>query len=165
MVNSPPELSQLRDIHLPDPISWWPLAPGWYLLLLIILIFVTILFLIVGRYYRNGRAKRQALHLLDQYLKDYQRAPDLSTSIFSTNIAELLKRVALAYYPRSQVASLQGDAWIQFLNCTAKGVDFYSVREALLELPYQPGKKYDLRPLFTVARQWIKRQRGKLCLN
>ncbi len=24
------ELARLRDIHLPDPVSWWPLARGVY---------------------------------------------------------------------------------------------------------------------------------------
>ncbi|MBT3527943.1 MAG: DUF4381 domain-containing protein, partial [Porticoccaceae bacterium] len=28
-------LAELRGIHLPDPISWWPLAPGWWVLIVI----------------------------------------------------------------------------------------------------------------------------------
>ena len=35
-INANP-LDQLRDIHLPEPISWWPLAPGWWLLIIIAL--------------------------------------------------------------------------------------------------------------------------------
>ena len=27
-------LAQLRDIQLPEPISWWPLAPGWWVLII-----------------------------------------------------------------------------------------------------------------------------------
>ena len=30
-------LSQLADIHLPDPVSIWPLAPGWWLVIVLIL--------------------------------------------------------------------------------------------------------------------------------
>ena len=28
-----PEQIPLRDLHLPDAISWWPLAPGWWIVL------------------------------------------------------------------------------------------------------------------------------------
>ena len=26
----------LRDLHLPDPIGWWPLAPGWWFVLVLV---------------------------------------------------------------------------------------------------------------------------------
>ena len=37
MENDP--LAQLRDIHLPEPILWWPLAPGWWVLIVLYFIF------------------------------------------------------------------------------------------------------------------------------
>jgi hypothetical protein len=163
MLKSSPELAQLRDIHLPEAIGWWPLAPGWYLLGLFLLTLGVLGGLVTYRRYAHGRAKREAQHLLKCYQQQYQQ--QANSQLFSAKISELLKRVALVYYPREQVASLQGEAWITFLNNTAKGVDFYCVREALLELPYQPSKKYDLQSLFKLAQAWIKRQRGQPCLN
>ena len=30
------QLKDLRDIHLPDPVSIWPLAPGWWALMILV---------------------------------------------------------------------------------------------------------------------------------
>ena len=155
-------LTQLRDIHQPDPIGWWPLAPGWYLLILVFVITCLLIGFFIHRYYFNGRAKREALRALVTYQKQYEE--DENSQLLSARISEVLKRVALAYYPRTRVASLQGDAWIMFLNSTAKGVNFNSVRVQLLELPYRPSKSYPLQPLVNVARKWIIKQ-GKPCSN
>lgn len=161
MVNSQ-ELAQLREIHLPDPIGWWPLAPGWYLLAIGSIIGLVIIMMWLRRCYLNGQAKREALRLLSIYQQQYR--PEVDSQLMSARLSGLLKRVALAYYPREKVARLQGDEWIDFLNKTSKKMDFSLVRVALLEQPYNPTNKHDLSLLFSMARTWIKR-RGRPCLN
>ena len=156
------ELAQLHDIHLPESIGWWPLAPGWYVLtLLLIILLVTVIFL-MSRYYLNGRARRQALRLLMTYQQSYPK--QANSQLSAARVSELLKRVALVYFPRAKVASLQGEAWIVFLNDTSKGLDFNNVRQELLEAPYQPVMEHDLQLLFNQARAWISQRRGS-CLN
>ena len=159
---NPQELAQLRDIHLPDAISWWPLAPGWYLLFILVLVMVLIISMRFTNYYLNGRAKRHALRLVDAYLQEYRTHGNAQLS--AARLSELLKRVALVYFPRKNVAGLQGEAWIAFLNSTSKALDFYNVRNELLHMPYQPAITGDLHLLFTMTRTWIKQRRG-VCLN
>lgn len=155
-------LGELRDIHLPEPISWWPLAPGWYVVgLLVIITLLTMVYFLV-RYYKNTRAKRQALRLLTDYRQQYEG--EGNSQLSAARVSELLKRVALVYFPRSKVASLQGHEWIAFLNSSSKGLDFEQVRTELLDVPYQPMKPHDLNRLFQMAHQWI-RQRRRPCLN
>lgn len=150
-------LAQLHDIHLPQAIGMWPLAPGWYVLLgLFCLVFLSVS-IIAWRYYAHGLAKRQALRTLARYEIEYHQ--DQNSQRSSAAISELLKRVALAYYPREQVASLQGEAWLNFLNQMSKDVDFNRVRDALLVCPYQPKAQQDLNLLFDLARRWIRARR------
>ncbi|CDZ76004.1 hypothetical protein BN59_00268 [Legionella massiliensis] len=155
-------LAKLHDIHLPELIGWWPLAPGWYLLLLIALLVLGLIIYWVHRSHKHRRAKLQALVLLQGYEQEYQDEANSQQS--SMKVSELLRRVALAYYPREEVASLQGEAWLNFLTKTSKGIDFNTLSNYLLALPYQPSKPVDLGPLFDNARRWIK-QRGVPCSN
>ena len=158
----PDELANLRDVHLPAPIGYWPWAYGWTITGFLLLIAGGVLFFFLKRHYLNTRAKRQALKLLNTYQQQYVAATN--TQVTAARISELLKRVALAYFPRSRVASLQGDQWLVFLNETGRGVDFTTVSEELLYLPYQPSKTHDLNALFDISRQWIS-QRSGACLN
>ncbi|KTD42691.1 DUF4381 domain-containing protein [Legionella parisiensis] len=155
-------LAQLKDIHLPTPIGWWPLAPGWYVLLGLVLFLVIILAYWIYKKYRNALAKKHALLLLDTYQKEYEEKHNGTQS--SARISELLRRVALVYYPREQVASLHGEKWLNFLNETSKGIDFNLVKDLLLDAPFKTGETMDLKPLFSTAQLWIK-QRGVPCSN
>lgn len=155
-------LTKLHDIHLPKAIAWWPLAPGWYLLTIILLALLVALVYYFRRRYLNSRPRQQALQLLARYQQEYQKGA--SSQQTAAKISELLRRVALVYFSREQVASLQGEAWLSFLNHTAKSVDFNKLQQALIVQPYQTLEATDLEPLFTATRTWIK-QRGRPCLN
>ena len=119
---TPKELAQLRDIHLPEAIGWWPIAPGWYILAVLLIMMVSALVFFLRRHYLQGRVKRQALREWVMYHQEYQQ--EQHSQISAAKLSELLKRVALMYFPRNEVASLQGDAWIVFLNQTSKQLDF-----------------------------------------
>jgi hypothetical protein len=155
-------LAQLKDIHLPPPIGWWPLAPGWYVVMSLIFIWVVCCLYCAYQRYLNGRPKKQALVLLDLYAIQY--AKEGTTQATSARISELLKRVALVYYPRQQVASIHGQEWIDFLNTTSKKLDFESVKTMLLDSPFKPNEPINLNPLITLAKLWIK-QRTVPCSN
>lgn len=155
-------LASLRDIHMPAPIGWWPPAMGWIILgvLLILLLLGMAGFLI--HYIMNSRAKRHALRLLETYRDAYLKQQN--AQLTSARISELLKRVALVYYPRKKTASLAGEQWIAFLNETSKQLDFNSVSVLLIEIPYRSSAECDVLPLFDLAQQWIKQRSGR-CLK
>lgn len=155
-------LANLRDIHMPVPIGWWPPAYGWIILGVLALFLVSALIGFLIYYVINNRAKRQALRLLETYRDAYSKQKN--AQLTSARISELLKRVALVYYPREKAASLSGEAWLTFLNQTSKRLDFHSVSVLLLECPYKPSVEQDLSPLFHLAQQWIKQRRGR-CLK
>ncbi|RUR13837.1 DUF4381 domain-containing protein [Legionella sp. km772] len=155
-------LAQLKDIHLPTSVGIWPLAPGWYVLIIVFFILMAGLSFVAYRRYLNARAKKQALVLLQSYVQQYEQ--DRNSQLASARISELLKRVALVYFPRQQVASIHGQEWINFLNATSKGLDFEAVKTMLLDSPFKPNEQIDLKPLISQATLWIK-QRRELCLN
>lgn len=156
-------LADLRDIHMPPPVGIWPLAPGWYGV--IILAILALAGVLIGLYYRYPHllVKRQAQRLLKQYKQDFWVSKN--TDEACSKVSSLLKRVAIAYFPRSEVAGLQGQAWLNFLNSTASNIDFKAVETQLLLAPYQNrNQDHDMELFFNYAEAWIK-QRGKLCLS
>ena len=98
-------LDKLRDIFIPDPPPFWPPAPGVWVALGI----VVLMALLAGwRLYANRKrnAYRKAGLLL------------LGNARTSYDVSVVMKRVALAAFPREQVASLYGDDWAVFLHRT-----------------------------------------------
>lgn len=97
-------LAELKDIHLPDPISWWPLAIGWWLLLAIIIILAAVLIAKYRQHRQKTLIKRAALAQLAR--------EDLSTQ----ELLSLLKSSCMNYYPRIDCAQLYGPQLSQYLT-------------------------------------------------
>ena len=73
-------------------------------------------------------------------------------------IADILRRAALAAWPRERVASLTGPDWLAFLENT--GGDFSGAAGAeLIAAPYRSGAASASPALRTAAEQWLRRHR------
>lgn len=148
-------LADLRDIHLPEPVSWWPPAPGWWLLAALTLVVIAGL-LWLWRYRRRSTPRRAALAELARLRAAFRRDGD-GTAV-ATGISALLRRLALAHFPRTQVAGLVGDAWLQFLDRTGGDNQFSAgPGRALIRAPYRPTEAFEIEALLNVVETWIKR--------
>lgn len=150
-------LAQLKDIHLPNPINWWPPAPGWWVVMIMVALVMSWFSWRSWRWWQAMKPKRQALKILEKI--EQQSKASTSVSDVCAQISQLLRRVALTYYPVSDVAGLKNDAWIAFLNTHSKNVNFNAVREHLLVYPYTNNVQASLNPLFDRTRTWIKQRR------
>ncbi|KGJ86732.1 DUF4381 domain-containing protein [Colwellia psychrerythraea] len=96
---------QLHDIHLPEQISNFPIAPGWWLLLALLMISAVWLYRKRKQVMRINACKKQALAVL-------ANNPKLSAK----ECIALLKWAAMQYVNRQQLAKLYGTDFQQFLT-------------------------------------------------
>jgi hypothetical protein len=150
----PNPLDQLRDIHLPEPISWWPPAPGWWLLALSVCALLGWLLTWLYRRYRANSYRREALHQLQQLQSDSDPQEQLQALFI------LLKQTANCAYPNRYPSSLTIDAFVEFLKFSCHKAVFNDMHTDLQVLLYgkqQSDQAVDLERLFKDAQVWIKK--------
>jgi hypothetical protein len=146
-----PEEIPLRDLHLPEVIGWWPLAPGWWVVFALLAIGIGLLVRHYLRTYARGAARRHALRQLNELTAQFDRHRDAVA--FSSSLSELLRRTMLAYAPRQEVAGLTGDEWLAWLDRDLEQPRFQGdTGRKLLELPYRrPGDEVSAMDLVDVV--------------
>ena len=157
-MNTQDPLAQLRDIHLPQAISWWPPAIGWWLLGLLALLLVALLFYCLRRYYLATAFRREGKRLLLQLYRLWQREGDSQGYLQGVN--EVLKRTALLRFPGEDTASLSGERWTNFLDRQFDAEGKFS-GGPLSHGPYAPGEhgREDLAEVQRLALRWVNRRR------
>jgi len=135
-------LQNLHDIVVPDAVSWWPLAPGWWALIVLVLALALVLAIRSLRRWRADAYRRAALRELG--LAD---GPD--------TIAAILRRTALAIAPRETVAALHGPAWTRWLEESSPHPVPAELTRSLSEGLYGPGP-CEVEPLRRFAADWIR---------
>jgi hypothetical protein len=152
MMDSQDPLAALRPLHAPEPIPWWPPAPGWWLLAgLVVAGILGVL------WWRRRMAPRSAAMAELASLAARTRDPVEQAA----GVNQLLKRYALVCWPRPGVASLTGEAWLEFLDEHGGAGDFsQGPGRALLQLPYG-GTGPGADQLITLARRWIRANRPR----
>jgi hypothetical protein len=155
----------LHDIVLPEPVSWMPQTIGWAIVLAILLMVALVLAIRMRRRWRANAYRRRALGELDRI---ESAAREADPQIALADLPELIKRTALAQYPRPSIAALSGKPWLRFLDESYGGSGFSDgpVRH-LLSLTYGPRDALDVTPeesgaLIALVRQWVRRHRVRV---
>lgn len=153
-----PSIDQLRELPLPEPISYLPQTWGWAVVGIVLLWALGWIAWFSWRRWRDNLYRRQALLELDRIAQ----AGRLGREAYR-DVPALLKRVAVSM-PHSDrsVAALHGEAWIAFLR-ESNGHGFTPEMASLLaSLAYGPNSVLNAIPaeafdqLIRAARDWIE---------
>lgn len=153
---STPSPQDLRGIHLPEAIPGWPVAPGWWLLMAIIL-FLALLIFQKWRRKRRFKVKNQAIDEALTMIKGLYSSPQEQVV---KELSRILRRVAVTIYGRKRIAGLVGEEWLSFLDQKMKGQAFTEgVGRGFADLPYQNKTVKETQQLIALAEKWVRWQR------
>ena len=157
----------IDEIILPEAISWWPSAPGWNVLAVIVFAWLMLRAIRWAKRWWSNRYRRQALQQLEQL----QQQPGKQLQDVVSVLPYYIKVTALQAYPRQDVASLSGNDWLAFLDAQYSGPSFSEgLGKKLLDVAYLPHEQWQLNEeesytLINMSRRWIaqhKETHGKV---
>ncbi len=145
---------ELRDIHLPAEPSWWPPAPGWWILALLAIAVIFWCIVLLRRRLSLRRWQKQILGELDRIDAGAESAKH--APIVISELSQLLRRASRLVDVNA--SSLRGNAWLGFLDSILGGDEFSNgPGRNLLDGPYQREAHVDVKPLLDLVRRWLKR--------
>jgi hypothetical protein len=147
----------IRDIHLPQEISWFPPAMGWWLLIIFVPILSYFLIALIQKLLQKTAIK-EAKNLLKQ-LQTNENLTPLEKVI---ELSSLLRRVAISLNSKANLGGLTGRAWLDYLDSSLKDAPFKNgVGRCLADAPYQKElpPDVDLAALFDLAKTWLNAQK------
>jgi hypothetical protein len=151
-----PPLLDLKDIHEPEAIDWWPPAIGWWILA------VTIPLLIVFSIWLYKRLTRKtALKTANKLLIQIKQDATRDNLQKLCDLSMLVRRVAISVSPREKAAGLTGRQWLAFLDRSVKGLPFSEgVGQLLADAPYRNTlpTEQEISQLIDLCEDWLKSQ-------
>jgi ABC-type nickel/cobalt efflux system permease component RcnA len=147
----------LRDIHLPDAITWWPPAIGWWLLLAVIIVAAFGCWLLYKKLTKKTAVKTATALLMS--IKQAENTDELETL---KQLSACVRRVSISVNSRSEVASLTGKEWLNYLDQSVEGTPFSTgVGQYLSDALYRKKapEELEIGALIELCEHWLKRQK------
>ncbi|MCW3782014.1 DUF4381 domain-containing protein [Defluviimonas salinarum] len=136
-------MGRLIEPEVPAPVSLVPQTAGWWVLGALVLTALAYALWRGWLHWRANAYRRTALAALATAGND------------PAAIAAILRRTALAAYPRREVAGLAGPDWVAFLNATGGFPE--ALGPALIRAPY--AREAGAADLRAAAIRWIRGHR------
>lgn len=140
----------LRDIHLPSA-AWWPLAPGWWLLAVLVLLAVA-----AGVWFARRRMRRRplaaALREIDRLAAAFAHDGDAAALV--DGASRLLRRVALRVAP--DAAAQAGASWQAFVQSHASDAGTRRALDEFARERFRAQPVLDAPALLAALRAWCR---------
>lgn len=151
------QLDLLRDISMPEAVSWWPLAPGWWLAAgAVVTLLIAVL---VYRYFHRRSLRYIALQELALLRRG---AADMHAVELATRLSVLLHRIAVAAGNRAS-GKLSDGQWGEYL-CQGKQGMAPGIAGFIASAPYRQQDHFpadaempDHISLLDKSEHWIRR--------
>lgn len=140
---APPQIA-LRDIHQATAPSWWPPAPGWWIVAAIVVVAIAGIWFLRWRRIRHIRA----LETMFDDLVDAAATPPAQVRAMS----ELLRRAARR--KQRDAETWDGETWLRFLDSGYRTPVFATMTgRVLVDGAFRPDvDEADVRALREIAR-------------
>jgi len=138
-------LDQLKDIHLPEAVSFWPLAWTWWaMIVLLIGLIIMAIWL-----YKKKAWRRYALKQVKAINWQHEQRA-------CRDCNKLLKQIALQKLGK-QSAPLSGEAWLEYLDKQVKKPIFMPELRPFAHILDEPNIHVDTHQLQKATMQWIRK--------
>jgi len=148
-------LDHLHDIIVPEAVGYFPLAPGWVVLVLLALALLFHFAIQIYAKYKKSLYRREGLKELESFTEQSQEE--------TVELLSLAKRVAIAAYGRETIAKLSADSWWDFMEKHSKVKVSSQLRKNIAKILYDKSYEsnhQDYNAIKTFVTLWIKTHKG-----
>lgn len=153
-------LDKMQDIEGVDNANWWPLAPGWWVIITIVLLMVI---RFIFSYLRRLAYKRTWQYkIFEELIQMQKELNNENASEIVVKLSEILRRVLMYKYSRIECAGLVGDAWLKWLTKKDQNkFDWEKHGKLLTGAAYAPPGKEKISPqelnkLLDATKKWVE---------
>ncbi|GGZ91717.1 DUF4381 domain-containing protein [Algibacter mikhailovii] len=147
---------ELSPIITPDPIPFTMDTIGWKILFIVLACLILFIAYTYYKKYKQNAYRRTAISNIQKLM--HSKENTISTNI--VQIMFLLKQTALQTYSRKQVASLEGENWLNFLDSKLNQAVFIkyktSIASAVYKGEYTNSDSFKMDEFASNSIKWIK---------
>ncbi|MFT5571432.1 MAG: hypothetical protein ACI9FR_000346 [Cryomorphaceae bacterium] len=144
---------QLRDVHAPDAIGWWPLAIGWWVLAIVLVAILTYAAWRLLRRVRRERYRKIAKTELENHFANWQK--NRKTDQYLQNTSSVLRRIILHINQNESLTTVSGTAWVKVLEHHSNEPFTSATKLALAESLYQKDAATDVPAIHQELHNWV----------
>ncbi len=155
-------LQSLHDLATPPPPPWVPQTPGWYVLFALVAVGLVWFAIRSFRRWKANRYRGEALAALEGIESRLHDSKSRGGAL--AELPVLVKRTALSFEPRTDVAALYGEDWLRRLDSSYGGNGFTAgAGRRLVDAAYTPAEQLatveakDIDELVELVGLWIRK--------